>query len=150
MSTLQQAMSKAGLILPVRASAFKRVLNPLPVPTICPYCDGDVHAVNNSAIYYGQSYGRWPYAYLCEDCRAYVGMHPETNIPLGTLADSILREARKVSKSLFQTKLMEPPSNMTRSEAYTYLAGRMGITAGNCHFAWFDVKQCEQVIALLK
>lgn len=150
MSTLQQEMAKAGLILPVRASAFKRVLNPLPVPKVCPYCDGDVHAVNNSAIYRGQSYGRWPYIYLCEDCRAYVGMHPETNIPLGTLADAVLREARKVSKNLFQTKLMEPPSNMTRTEAYTWLAARMNITAGNCHFAWFDVKQCEQVISILK
>lgn len=150
MSTLQQEMAKVGLILPVRASAFKRVLNPLPVPKVCPYCDGDVCAVNNSEIYRGQSYGRWPYIYLCEDCRAYVGMHPETNIPLGTLADAVLREARKVSKNLFQTKLMEPPSNMTRTEAYTWLAARMNITAGNCHFAWFDVKQCEQVIAILK
>lgn len=149
MSTLQQAMSKAGLILPVRASAFKRVLNPLPVPHICPYCEGDVSCVNNAVIY-GTSYGRWPYMYLCEDCKAYVGLHPETNIPLGTLADRLLREARKVSKNLFTSKLMEPPSNMTRSEAYVYLASKMNIEAAKCHFAWFDIKQCEQVIAILK
>lgn len=34
---------------------------------------------------------------------------------------------------------------MTRSEAYAWLAGELGIHVGQCHIGWFDVAQCERV-----
>ncbi|WP_407330594.1 zinc-finger-containing protein [Enterovibrio sp. 27052020O] len=120
--------------------ATARVKNPLPAPTECRYCTGEVSAVKNSAIY-GREYGEWPWLYLCTGCRAYVGMHPFTNIPLGTLANQMTRDARKEHKPTFE-RLFE--SNlMTRNEAYTALASKLGIEKEECHFGWFDAPMCE-------
>lgn len=120
--------------------ALKRVKNPLPAPMQCRYCGGSVHLVNNSEIYLGREYGEWPFAYLCSSCRAYVGLHPSTDIPLGTLADGHLRAARNRSKAAFHAYMKK--SGLTRTLAYQWLAGRMGITVDECHFGWFEVEAC--------
>src|SRR5690606_15428334 len=77
-----------------------RVQDRIEPPTECPHCSGTVALVNNAEIS-GRSYGDWPYAYWCEDCDAYVGLHPKTDLPLGTLATPAMREARKQAKSVF-------------------------------------------------
>lgn len=120
--------------------ALKRVTNPLPAPTTCRYCDGDVRLVSNSEIYRGRSYGEWPYAYLCDHCRAYVGLHPQTDVPLGTLADDALRKARNTSKSEFHE--LKEKRGYSRNEAYAWLAKEMGIPVDNCHFGWFELQDC--------
>lgn len=147
----QRAASAERIIPPaplphVSRRALARVANPLPAPTCCPYCSGAVELVSNSAIY-RREYGNWPFAYLCRQCGAYVGLHPDTDIPLGTLANAELRVARQSSKSLFH-EWMEA-SDMGRSEAYRLLAGRLGIPVGECHFGWFDLDQCAQAKAVL-
>lgn len=154
MSALQQALVDAGVTKPRTGpttpqnpsrSATARVTNPLPVPTVCPYCDGAVELVNNSEIY-GRSYGEWPWAYRCadDDCDAYVGLHPQTAIPLGTLANAQLRQGRKDAKAAFNPIWKQ--GEMTRSEAYRWLAGALNIAdVGQCHIGWFDLAMCRQV-----
>lgn len=129
-------------------SAAARVLNPLPVPHTCPYCQSEVEAVPNEEIY-GKPFGDWPFAYLCqkEACRAYVGMHPRTKIPLGTLANAITRQARTRAKEMFND--LWGPGKMSRTEAYGWLAQHLDITVGRCHFGWFDVKTCQRVMKLI-
>ncbi len=124
----------------VSRRALARVKNPLPVPTECPYCKGQVKLVENSVIYSGKLFGDWPYAYLCKPCRAYVGLHPHTDIPLGTLADKELRDSRKLAKSLFQETMHRLGWN--RPAMYEWLAEKMGIPVGECHFGWFDNESC--------
>ncbi|MCM2547619.1 zinc-finger-containing protein [Burkholderia glumae] len=124
--------------------AIKRVLNPLPAPTVCRFCGGKVEIVRNSQIYHGRDYGEWPWAYLCGDCRAYVGMHPFTAIPLGTLADGPTREARKRAKAAFNP--LWETGGMTRTAAYSWLAARLDIVFGECHVGWFDVAMCDRVV----
>jgi hypothetical protein len=125
--------------------AIARVTNPLPVPTVCPHCGSDCGIVNNAEIY-GREYGDWPWAVLCSGCKAYVGLHPFTGIPLGTLATAPIRKARSAAKDEFN-KLWQRGA-MTRSAAYAWLAGALGIANVNeCHIGWFDVAQCEAVIA---
>lgn len=121
--------------------ATMRVTNPLPVPTVCPYCQGAVRCVSNSLIY-GREYGDWPYAYRCstDGCGAYVGLHPFTNIPLGTLANAELREARKEAKAAFNP--IWQGQMTSRSDAYAWLADALRIPAAECHFGWFDVERC--------
>lgn len=124
--------------------ATARVTNPLPVPTVCPHCGGPVRLVENSAIY-RRNYGEWPWAYLCAPCDAYVGLHPFTAIPLGTLATAPIREARKLAKAAFNPLWMN--GGMSRSEAYAWLAKAMGIADVNqCHIGWFGVEQCVAVV----
>lgn len=125
----------------VSRRALKRVKNPLPAPTACPYCQGPVELVLNAEIY-GSSYGGWPYAYLCRPCDAYVGLHPATDIPLGTLADRKLRQARKEYKPLFMAVMRK--HGMNRNEGYPWLADKMGIPVEQCHWGWFTLEQCEQ------
>ncbi|MDN7995948.1 DUF3268 family zinc-finger domain-containing protein [Burkholderia multivorans] len=83
-----------------------------------------VDIVNNSAIY-GREYGEWPWAFLCRSCRAYVGLHPFTAIPLGTLADGPTREARKRAKAAFNP--IWQSGAMSRTDAYVWLARQLGI-----------------------
>jgi hypothetical protein len=130
--------------------AVARVLNPSPIPTACPFCGAVVTATNNDAIY-GKSIGTWPWAYMCEnkECHSYVGMHPLTNIPLGTLADTKTREARKLTKALFEP-LHGKAGQMKRTEAYGWLANKLDIPVGECHFGWFDVAMCRRAYRILK
>lgn len=127
--------------------AIARVKNPLPAPSTCPHCQSsEVEIVRNAEIY-GRDYGEWPWAFLCRGCRAYVGMRPFTGIPLGALADAPTREARKKAKAAFNP-LWESGS-MSRSEAYAWLANRLGISrVEECHIGWFDVAQCDRVLAI--
>lgn len=125
-------------------SATARVTNPLPAPTVCPFCQGPVLLMENDAIY-GRHYGEWPWAFGCKPCDAYVGLHPFTAIPLGTLATAPMREARKRAKAVFNPLWMN--GDMTRREAYAWLAKAMGIADVNqCHIGWFDIDQCHAVV----
>jgi hypothetical protein len=127
----------------VSRRALRRVKDALPIPTTCNCCNGDrVRLVENSEIYGGRSFGEWPYAYLCPDCFAYVGLHPGTDLPLGTLADKPLRSARNRCKQPFERIWRE--GHMTRNAAYAWLTRQLGIQAHECHFGLFDAERCEQ------
>lgn len=125
--------------------AMARVKDILPVPTICPNCGSDVEISNNARIY-GRSFGEWPWVYRCvnDGCDSYVGMHPFTNTPLGTLANRETRNARKRTKAVFNP--FWQGGKMQRSEAYQALASALGIPKEECHIAWFDVAMCDRAI----
>lgn len=129
----------------VSRSALKRVKDYMPPPTLCPYCNGPVSLVSNDAIY-GRQYGKWPYAYLCRPCDAHVGLHPATDLPLGTLANGELREARKRSKSAFIVLMSR--RGWERSQAYAWLSGRMGIPVKETHFGMFDLERARMAGAV--
>lgn len=126
--------------------ALKRVHNPLPAPSFCRYCGDNVGLVENSVIYRGRSYGEWPYAYLCFGCGAYVGIHPHTDIPLGTLADPALRQARNTSKAAFHK--LKDVRGLSRSNAYAWLAREMKIEVDVCHFGWFEHQDCALALSI--
>lgn len=133
----------------VYSAALKRVKNPLPIPTICPNCSGPVERASNSKVYHGREFGEWPFIYRCHDdkCDSYVGLHPKTDIPLGTLADKPTRDARRAAKAAIMPMWQE--QGMDRYAVYRWLAEKMGINDVNhCHIAWFDIKQCKQVIQI--
>ncbi|MDR6886101.1 MULTISPECIES: zinc-finger-containing protein [Variovorax] len=128
--------------------AVARVKNPLPVPEKCPHCGSPVFIDSNSCIY-GREYGEWPWALMCTGCDSYVGLHPFTGIPLGTLATPEMRRARSAAKDAFNPLWQDGP--MTRSDAYAWLASALGIAdVEQCHIAWFDVAQCAAVVAAVK
>lgn len=131
--------------------ALKRVRRSSPIPSVCPYCNAEVNIKNNDAVY-GKSFGTWPWVYLCSNqrCNAYVGLHPRTHLPLGTLADEKTRNARKTTKQLFNA--LWDGKNRTfrnRSEAYQWLATELCITADTCHFGMFDLEACRRAYRVL-
>jgi hypothetical protein len=124
--------------------AIARVKNPLPAPSVCPCCGGGVGIRSHEEVY-GRAYDDWPWLYACIDCDARVGMHPFTDIPLGTLADEVLREARKRCKAPFEAIYRD--GRLGRSQAYQALAKRLGIPVEECHFGWFDIEMCQRAAA---
>ncbi len=127
----------------VSRRALRRVKGYMPPPTTCPHCAAEVRLVSHAEIYNGREYGDWPYAYLCsgDECAAYVGLHPDTDLPLGTLADAPTRESRKVNKRHFLE--LQQRWGWSRREAYGWLAQRLGIPVEQCHWGWFDAEQAE-------
>lgn len=128
---------------PNDARAMARVIDRVPAPRICCHCGCPVRLANNSAIY-GRPYGDWPWVYQCANrtCGAYVGTHPHTDLPLGTLADALTREARKRAKAEFNP--LWETKRLSRTQAYARLAEKMGISASACHFGMFTVQQCRE------
>lgn len=124
----------------VSRRALKRVRDRLEPPTHCNLCNFPVRLTRNREIYNGQDYGDWPFVYLCQGCGAYVGLHPSTDLPLGTLADFPTRQARKEAKNLFH-RLMHTRFLGNRTRAYDGLARELRIDRKLCHFGLFDENQ---------
>lgn len=127
----------------VSRKALKRVTDWVEPPEQCPNCGEAVFLVNHSEIY-GREYSDWPYVYRCIDhkgCDSYVGLHPNTDLPLGTLADRPTREARKKYKAFFLG--WQRLNGWSRNQAYAWLAQRMGISTEQCHWSLFGVAQAE-------
>ena len=126
----------------------KTKIDVLPIPKTCRYCGNPVVYTSNSEIY-GKEYGNGK-CYLCRNCRAFVGVHTGTKIPLGTLADNKLRKARNEAHYCFDKLWKEPARIMKRNEAYGWLAKQLGIEKEKTHIAWFEIEQCKKVIELVK
>lgn len=84
----------------------------------------------------------------CDPCNAYVGCHPGTIKPLGRLANADLRRAKQCVHVLLDP--MWKSKQMSRHEAYKWLADALGISAANCHIGMFDIVQCEAAISMLR
>lgn len=113
----------------------------------CPYCGGKVKLVSASTIYHSNKYkGN---VWVCENypkCNAYVGCHPGTEIPLGRLADSKLRELKVEAHKQFDP--IWKSGLMTRKEAYRWLASMLNLSEEECHIGKFSPDMCKKVIEL--
>lgn len=109
---------------------------------ICDYC-GTAAELVDSKVIYGRSYGM---AYLCPKCGAYVGCHAGTTRPLGRLADAKLREWKKRAHAAFDP--IWQSNTLTRRQAYSWLAGKMGLPVEQTHIGYFNVAQCKEVVRL--
>lgn len=131
------------VISEIRADSAMWDFDELPAPDKCNLCGGDVKFVNNEVIY-GKPYGKYPYAYYCGTCGAYVGVHPD-NSPLGILADKEMRRLRSRCHELFD----ETWKNRTeRTLNYNKLAMKMGIR--KAHFAWMSKDELRKAIKMME
>lgn len=117
-------------------------------PKICRYCGSPVVYTSNAEIY-GREYGAGK-CYLCRNCGAFVGVHPGTDIPLGTLANSELREWRKRAHYWFDQIWRKPLRITTRYKAYRWLAEQLDIPREKTHIAMFEKEICEKTIKISK
>jgi hypothetical protein len=114
---------------------------------VCPYCGGKPELLD-SAIIYRTSHGPM---WICLPCQAWVGVHKDTEKPLGRLADAELREYKKWAHvafdPLWRKKVKQGASKMhARNAAYHWLAAQMGLSRDICHIGMFDTEQCKRVI----
>lgn len=116
-------------------------------PKICPFCYSSVSLVDSINVY-GRSYGL---IYLCDSfpkCDARVGCHSGTVTPLGTLANSELRQWRNKAHSKFDP--LWKLGKMSRHAAYKWLSQQMGLPKSQTHIGMFDKEQCQKVIAAVE
>src|SRR5688572_15421813 len=116
--------------------------------TVCPFCGSRVVFCTNDVLY-GELKGDWPYIYRCVSnrCDSYVGVHPNTDMPLGTLANLETRRYRRLAHVYFDS--IWRTGKMRRRAAYEWLAKELGISSGQCHIALFDVEQCKRVVDIV-
>lgn len=115
-------------------------------PTICRYCGSPVVYTSNAEIY-GREYGEGK-CYLCRNCRAFVGVHPGTDTPLGTLANEELRRYRKAAHFWFDKIWKSPTRITTRDKAYKWLSKELGLPKEETHIGMFEKEQCEKVMEI--
>lgn len=118
----------------------------------CPYCGNEAKLVGGRAIY---PYRKDLYAkkfWRCEPCDAHVGCHPNTEKPMGRLATLLLRQWKMRVHAHFDPLWKEAgkKKNQARSEAYEWLADRMGIKPSQCHIGMFDEAQCADAVRILE
>lgn len=115
----------------------------------CPYCGGGVKLVPSSVVY--PHYKGNKKVWVCENypkCDAYVGCHPNTEIPLGRLADKRLRTLKSEAHKQFDP--LWKSGYMTRDKAYKWLAKELNLTSRECHIGKFDNHMCNKVIEICR
>lgn len=124
---------------------------------ICPYCGkGSAFITSSELIYNGRDYGP---LYVCWTCDAYVSVHEGTRNPKGTLANKLLRQARRATHAVLDVlwEDLQPAypevaapwpalRAVARTRAYTWLAAQLGIPFDDCHVAMFDLARCALAI----
>ncbi len=121
-----------------------KIKDALPAPTACDNCNSkNIKLTTNDAVY-GRQFGDWPWCYFCIDCRAAVGCHKDTNIPLGKMGDKATRQLRLKAHEVFDKIWQE--RLLSREGAYRWLATCLRIELPNCHMSWLDKNQLEQAI----
>ena len=113
---------------------------------LCPYCNNPTNRVKGLEIY-----GDTPWAdlefMLCHPCWAYTGVHRESGIALGSVANSTLRDKRKAAHRVFDRLYRE--AHLTRSQAYSWLAKQLNLDRKLTHIGMFGEETCDLVIELV-
>jgi hypothetical protein len=110
----------------------------------CPYCGGSVVLASSRQIY-NRDYG---WIYICENynkgCDSYVGCHPGTTKPLGTLANPILRKKR--NKAHLHFDRIWKQRIVKRREAYLLMRYWLDIPFERCHIGMLNDEECELLV----
>ena len=114
------------------------------IPEICRYCGGfvrkgdtcEIHKKSNQKIY------------ICTNCNAYVMCHKKTGLPMGKIANAVLRLKRQDTHRVFDSFWRS--RKWSRSKAYSWLASSMNMPEGDAHIAYFEMDECEQVIKICR
>ena len=114
----------------------------------CSYCGDEALLVDGSSIYPHRSDLKDKHFWACFVCEAWVGVHPGTDNPLGTLARADLRNRRHRCHVIFDQ--LQKKAGGSRREIYTWLAACMEIDMGICHFGMFDETLCELALQIME
>lgn len=111
----------------------------------CGYCGRPAVLRPASEIYHDPR--KKGYVYACSHypaCDAYVSVFPGSKIPMGTLADSALRQKRIQAHQAFDQLWLS--GIFSRDQAYRWLSDKLGLPLSQTHIALFSDYLCAQVI----
>ncbi len=107
---------------------------------ICPYCGQEAEWVPNEEIY-GKRYGKSWMTWWCRQDDARVGCHNNTRTPLGTMANSELREWRKRAHAYIDP--IWKSGQMSRRKVYELLDRHFG---REMHVGESDIETCKEIL----
>lgn len=112
----------------------------------CNYCGEPAKMISGKQLYYGKGYPHLDKLmyWQCVPCNAHVGTHKNTSKPMGRLANPALRKAKSAAHNAFDPLWQD--GEMSRTEAYGWLAHAMAIERKNCHIGYFNLDECLQVL----
>jgi len=114
---------------------------------ICPYCQKPAALVTGAKIYPHRPELADKPIWECRPCRATVGCHKGTELPLGKLADGPTRIARAQAHAAFDPLWRN--GSMTRPDAYRRLTKALGVK-GQVHIGDMGVEECAAVVAAVR
>ena len=116
----------------------------LMAPTYAVCDSANTALVTGHAIYPHRKDLHSLYFWQCQDCEAYVGCHPGTQVSLGTPADAPLRRLRRACHKALDALWLDSRT-ATRSDAYDMLAAATGVH----HIGSTAAEDCERVLTWL-
>jgi len=114
---------------------------------VCHYCCNQAVKVLGKVIYPHRPDLYQKTFYQCKPCNAWVGCHPNTENPLGRLANAELRKWKSMVHGLFDP--IWKNKKMRRGEAYSWLAKELQIDEKECHVGMFSLERCQKSVAIL-
>lgn len=119
------------------------------IPTHCSNCGSkNIRYTSNAEIYNGKQYGNG-YCYLCDDCKASVGVHDtKSKIPLGRFATKEMKLLKMKCHAKFDP--LWKKYNFKRKDCYGWLASKLGLMMRETHFGWFDIKYLNKSLEILE
>ena len=106
----------------------------------CTYCGLPAKLVGGDVVYPHRPDLHTKRLWMCQPCNAYVGCHPGTVTPLGTLADAATRQARASAHGALDP--LWTSGSMTRDHAYRLLSTHTGIP----HIGESNIEECDRVV----
>ena len=128
----------------------------------CPYCGEAAQLVTGAVLYPHRPDLADRNFWQCEPCDAYVGCHKKGSWrfvagqkirhrgdePLGRLANAQLRTHKKQAHYVFDP--IWQSGELTRAQAYKWLAGHMGLPVDDMHIGCLDVDECRRVVNICR
>ena len=114
----------------------------------CPYCGAEAKIRPASVVYNENTIDEGSFLYVCDrypKCDSYVGAHKDSKRPMGTLANSELRNRRILAHRAL-AKMWES-GIMTKEQTYIWLQGKFGLEESQAHIGMFGEYMCDRVIA---
>ncbi len=135
----------------------ERAGHPVPEPVaisskrqiFCNYCGKPAGLFTGKDVYPHREELHERRFWVCWPCNAWVGSHDkdDKSEPLGMLADEELRNARIAAHEAFDP--LWKNGEMSRDEAYAWLADALGISALKCRIGWMDAEECRRVVSVV-
>lgn len=117
-------------------------------PVICDYCGHPAQYVGGDIVYPHRPDLRNLKFWICTPCDARVGCHThgDGKTPLGRMANAALRAEKQASHGSFDP--LWKSGERSRSDAYSWLAHKLGIKKRDCHIGLFDIDMCRKVVSV--
>lgn len=114
----------------------------------CTECGGTTHVLGNGRRAYPHRPDLYSKSFWFCACGAFVGCHPGTTNALGSPAGKVTKWARSAAHAAFDP--IWKGRQMSRSEAYRWLADALGIEPRDCHISQMDGDLARRAAAVCK